>query len=389
MNVQTVDMKRIVGLAIAAVALAACETAADTPSDVVQAAAQAFVQGYQTRDLSGFEAFFATPAQVGDTQGLALTWDAAHELLSQAQPSDRFELRSFDITEQREDAAHQAATVHYRADVSVLNSSTTIYAATVEQDVALSRIGGTWKIVGGDPPQITTELDVISSPAATPQPVGTISPNAPSIDIHSGPTAVTLGPDGTASVPADASEIDVLVHYLSPIPPVERPNLHAVIVSPSTLDWLVEVKEAPTANTYAFALRGTGTGYMSVSVTGALTLPPIQFVIQVGSSSPAPTVSTQARTITLADDGQNIPLRVGERFLLDLGEGYTWTVNVEDQTIVARVVNVTVMRGAQDLYEARAPGTTTLSAGGDPTCRQVQPACALPSLAFRVDIVVQ
>ena len=79
---------------------------------------------------------------------------------------------------------------------------------------------------------------------------------------------------------------------------------------------------------------------------------------------------------------------VGERFLLNLGEGYTWDVGISDETVVSRVRNITVIRGAEGVYEALQPGTTTLSAVGDPTCRQSKPPCGMPTTLFTVTLVV-
>jgi hypothetical protein len=98
---------------------------------------------------------------------------------------------------------------------------------------------------------------------------------------------------------------------------------------------------------------------------------------------------TSARTVILAENGQTITLRTGDRFLLNLGEDYDWTVESGDETILSRVVNVLDGRGSQGLYEARRAGRTTLTAKGDPVCRKAQPACALPSRTFRIGVVVR
>ena len=97
----------------------------------------------------------------------------------------------------------------------------------------------------------------------------------------------------------------------------------------------------------------------------------------------------QAQIVTLADDGQTIRLYPSESFLLKLGEGYDWAVDIADQSVVSRVMNVMVIRGAQGLYQARRTGQTMLTATGDPSCRQAQPPCAMPSRLFRLQIVVQ
>ncbi len=94
------------------------------------------------------------------------------------------------------------------------------------------------------------------------------------------------------------------------------------------------------------------------------------------------------REVTLADDRGTISLHVGERFLLDLDGGFDWTVTVADPAVVTRVVNITVVPGAQGVYEARAVGHTTLTAVGDLPCRRATPPCLAPSRAFSLTIIV-
>jgi hypothetical protein len=53
--------------------------------------------------------------------------------------------------------------------------------------------------------------------------------------------------------------------------------------------------------------------------------------------------------VTLDHDGQAITLGTGESFLLKLGEEYNWTVTIADQSVLSRVKNVMVVRGAQGL----------------------------------------
>ncbi len=96
----------------------------------------------------------------------------------------------------------------------------------------------------------------------------------------------------------------------------------------------------------------------------------------------------ESQTITLADNGRTITLNVNETFLLKLGEGYDWNINVDDQTIFSRVVNVLVVRGAQGIYVAHRPGNATLTAVGSPECLKSQPPCARPSILFNLFVVV-
>jgi hypothetical protein len=103
----------------------------------------------------------------------------------------------------------------------------------------------------------------------------------------------------------------------------------------------------------------------------------------------APTSVPAAPNVTLADNGKTVMLRSGQSFLLKLGENYDWTVTVADQNILKRMINVMVIRGAQGIYIAGKPGSTTLSALGDPMCLQSKPACAAPSIQFKITIIVK
>ncbi len=94
-------------------------------------------------------------------------------------------------------------------------------------------------------------------------------------------------------------------------------------------------------------------------------------------------------TFTLAQDGQTITLRPGQRLLLKLGESDDWTVIPHDPEIVGPVADVPTARGSQGLYEARMTGRTLLTGTGDPPCRKVQPPCTVPSRLFRLQVIVQ
>lgn len=121
---------------------------------------------------------------------------------------------------------------------------------------------------------------------------------------------------------------------------------------------------------------------------------PTQSTTLVGSPTDAATAAAgeaagQNLSITLADDGKTFTFKPGQRFLLNLGAGYDWSPVIADQGIVSRVPNFAVIRGAQGIYEAHAAGRTTLTAAGDPPCRQAKPACAMPSRLFKVTLVVE
>ncbi len=123
--------------------------------------------------------------------------------------------------------------------------------------------------------------------------------------------------------------------------------------------------------------------------------------VQAGQGSPTPQPSAtptavtggtpdpgSTLTITLDNNGQAITLHVNQEFLLKLGEGYQWTINLDNQNVVSRIPYIAVIRGAQGVYLAHQTGTATLTASGDPLCRQSKPACAIPSISFTLHIQV-
>lgn len=94
--------------------------------------------------------------------------------------------------------------------------------------------------------------------------------------------------------------------------------------------------------------------------------------------------------VTLDDNGKTFILHPGDSFLLDLGtDTFDWTVNIDAQDVLSREKNVMVIRGAQGIYLANKPGQAILTAVGDPLCRNSIPACAAPSLLFRITLIVQ
>ena len=97
---------------------------------------------------------------------------------------------------------------------------------------------------------------------------------------------------------------------------------------------------------------------------------------------------TSNQVVTLEQNNHEIHLKKGGSFLLKLGNNYDWSIDITDQTIVSRIINIMVINGAQGIYKAHNTGTTTLTAQGDPLCLNSIPRCAMPSILFRVNITV-
>lgn len=107
--------------------------------------------------------------------------------------------------------------------------------------------------------------------------------------------------------------------------------------------------------------------------------------------SPQSNVSKEessTKDITLEDNGKSITLKTGQSFLLKLGEDFDWNVEVDNQDVVSRALNIMVIRGAQGVYEAHVPGHATLTAVGDPPCLHSDLPCKIHSTLFTLDIEV-
>ena len=92
-------------------------------------------------------------------------------------------------------------------------------------------------------------------------------------------------------------------------------------------------------------------------------------------------------TITGGDNGATIAMNAGDRFLLKLGEDFDWAPIVGDLTVVSRVPNIAVVRGAQGIYQARQAGETDLTATRPARCPAGQ-SCPDLVATFSVHLVV-
>lgn len=96
------------------------------------------------------------------------------------------------------------------------------------------------------------------------------------------------------------------------------------------------------------------------------------------------------QTITMNDNGKTFTAKVGDSFLLNLGADiYNWEASVDDQSVLALKMGVMVIKGAQGIFEALQPGTALLTAVGNPKCLDSDPPCGMPSVLFRITVIVQ
>lgn len=94
------------------------------------------------------------------------------------------------------------------------------------------------------------------------------------------------------------------------------------------------------------------------------------------------------KIITLSDNGGSIVLHKGESFLLKLGEMYNWNVAIDNQTVVSRAMNIMVVKGAQGVYDSHDIGRAVLTGVGNPWCLTSVPSCKMPSILFKLNVIV-
>ncbi|MEJ2749431.1 MAG: hypothetical protein P8183_16235 [Anaerolineae bacterium] len=154
-------MKKITAVLLMALilifTLAACGGSEDqgqpAAGDAVQAAADAFVEGFDNHDLTQFDTFFAPP---GDNYDMSQTQDAAHQAVANAAPGTTFQIDKLKIQNTQAGSHPGEVVVTYQAQVSMWDNGQATFTAVVTQDVALQQINGKWLITGGDAPHIQT-----------------------------------------------------------------------------------------------------------------------------------------------------------------------------------------------------------------------------------------
>lgn len=84
-----------------------------------------------------------------------------------------------------------------------------------------------------------------------------------------------------------------------------------------------------------------------------------------------------------------IELATGQRFRIQLDEGFTWDVRVAELGILLPLSDPAVGPGFTASFEAVQAGQSQLEISGDPLCRQATPPCLRPSLFFSVVVRVK
>lgn len=176
-----------------------------------------------------------------------------------------------------------------------------------------------------------------------------------------------------------------------PAPPANNntaaPVIENTAAAPSINDPGAATCSCPTAQSAPPPAAGPGginPPLMICSCPAILVSPPIP-----ATEFPPTLASHEPTIITLNDDGRTVLLHPGDSFLLKLGsDTYAWTVDVDNQAVLSRVINVMVVYGAQGIYKANHPGQAQLTARGNPLCRSSVPMCGMPSRLFTLYVIV-
>jgi hypothetical protein len=124
------------------------------------------------------------------------------------------------------------------------------------------------------------------------------------------------------------------------------------------------------------------------SVACATQVAPATPTIRPQPTAIAPSPAASDLIITLDDNNKSFDLHPGEHFLVKLGEG-NYSVSSGDEAVVSRVPNISVVRGAQGVYEARKPGKAILTAAVGPDCPPNQICPQYLRVVLTVTLIVQ
>src|SRR5664279_534109 len=110
---------------------------------------------------------------------------------------------------------------------------------------------------------------------------------------------------------------------------------------PTTIPVTIPVNTPPAAEA---TVQGSDSGGI---VSSATLMSPV--IVSATAENGAGSLSDilPADGVTLSDNGKTFAMHVGESFLLKLGmDIYDWTVEVDNQNVIHREMNVMVIRGA-------------------------------------------
>jgi hypothetical protein len=93
--------------------------------------------------------------------------------------------------------------------------------------------------------------------------------------------------------------------------------------------------------------------------------------------------------VTLAEHDRVALLQQGDRLVLNLGDGFQWTLSVTGIEVLAPLANSALPPGVQAVFEAQEPGKALVRAAGEEVCRRTARQCSHTVIRFSLTVVVQ
>lgn len=126
----------------------------------------------------------------------------------------------------------------------------------------------------------------------------------------------------------------------------------------------------------------------TATTTPSATIAPAPTTTGSGSTSDDAGTMGSTRTVTAADSDTTIHLKVGDTFVLKLGDDKNWSnVAVDNTNVIGTVATFAAIPGAQGMYVAKAAGTATITAVGTAICNPGE-MCPQYALLYKVTFVV-
>jgi hypothetical protein len=156
-----------------------------------------------------------------------------------------------------------------------------------------------------------------------------------------------------------------------------------VVVTSSPLRWIL----------VGFLLIG-GLSDCGEQQANSASAPPASTVIP-HSPTPLTTLvppkNAQGVTVTMADDGRQVHIKLGQTILFALDDVLydQWTITFAGPALLAAQPKASLPPHTQALYKAIASGQTSMIAKGDLVCAKVIPPCQIVPQDFQIQVTIE
>jgi hypothetical protein len=143
---------------------------------------------------------------------------------------------------------------------------------------------------------------------------------------------------------------------------------------------------------YAAGASGRLAGSAAASPAVIVTVPAVPGDASAGSATPTGAIVSNRRTLTVADDGATVRLRVGQVVAVALvPDGGTWDAPRASGDAVRRASSsggYPSLRPARAIFRALRTGQSVITSLTDAQCLHSQPSCEIPQRLWQVLVIV-